>query len=344
MVTMATNLDCPKYGRSYRFPSIHHRTTTPANRRCNSAGFTLVELLVVVAIIGTLIALLLPAVQAARESGRRTACQNNLRQIGLALANFEAARGKFPPGKKWSAPRSDPSSFDYAWSSMILGYLDEEAMRVQIDFQRPLTDAVNLPAASSVIPIYLCPSAATIDEHRSQDGRLFGLGGQPGEGLACIDYLGVSGPDKDKANPTTGKDYGPQRGVLLGTKGLPDGDKLIDPPAVTVARITDGLSHTVAVVECTGRGVDLNKQGEVKNLNGTWASGSNISHIKKGVNEEQPPIAWEDERVFAEHYSGAHALACDGGVHFLTNDTDEDILRALCSRDGGETINGIASN
>lgn len=307
-------------------------------------GFTLVELLIVVAIVGVLIGLLLPAIQAARESGRRTTCQNNLRQIGLALTNFESAQGQFPPGKKWSAARTDPNSFDYAWSSIILGYLEEESLRKHIDFRLPLTHQDNLPLTSSVLPFYLCPSAATLESHRGEDGRLFGLGGQPGEGLACIDYLGVSGPDKDKDNPVSGEEYGPQRGILLGTKGLPGGKALTEPPAVTVAHVTDGMAYTIAVVECTGRGADVNKKGEVKNLNGTWASGSNISHIKKGVNEEQPPKAWEDERVFSEHPSGAHALACDGAVHFLTNETDEGLLRALCSRDGGEAIDGFSGN
>ncbi|TWT78309.1 Type II secretion system protein G precursor [Posidoniimonas polymericola] len=303
-----------------------------------ASGFTLVELLVVIAIIGVLIALLLPAVQAARESARRSACQNNLRQVGLAIAGYETSHRKFPPGKRWSARRTDPATFDYAWSSIILAYLEESALSVKLNFKQPLTSPSNNEAASTIVPAYLCPSTAIIEEHRSAEGRLFNLGGQPGEGLACIDYLGVSGPDKDKNNPETGVDYGPQRGVLLGTKGLPDGDTLTEPPGVTAARITDGLSKTIDVVECSGRGVDLKKSGEVKSLNGAWASGSNISHIKKGVNEEAPPVAWEDERVYSQHTNGAQSLHCDGSVRFLSINTDEALLGALCSRDGGELI------
>lgn len=305
---------------------------------CHSVGFTLVELLVVIAIVGALVAILLPAVQAARESSRRSSCQNNLKQVGLAILNFESQRNKFPPGKKWSRPRTDPLTFDYSWSSILLDYVEEQALHDQIDFTLPLTDPVNLPATSNVLSIYLCPSTSRIEEHRDYDGRLINLGGQPGEGLACIDYLGISGPDKDKENPSTGLEYGRQRGILIGTKGFPDGKQMTEPPAVTTGQVVDGLSNTICVVECTGRGADVKKSGEIQSLNGAWASGSNISHINKGVNTEKPTKSWEDERIFSDHPSGANALACDGSVQFLQNNVDPEIIRSLCSRDGEEII------
>ncbi len=306
-------------------------------RNAVQTGFTLVELLVVIAIVGALVALLLPAVQAARESSRRSICQNNLRQVGVAVLNFESQRGKFPPGKLWSRPRDDPSTFDYSWSSILLDYVEQQQLHDLIDFSIPLTDPVNLPATSIVLPIYLCPSTSRIEEHRDADGRLINLSGQAGEGLGCIDYLGISGPAKDKKNPTSNVDYGSQRGILLGTKGLPDGKQLTEPPTVTIGKITDGLSNTICIVECTGRGVDIKKSGKLS-LNGAWASGSNISHINKGVNTHEPPKAWEDERIFSEHPGGAHSLACDGSVHFLSDELDPTIILSLCSRDGEETV------
>ncbi len=314
------------------------RCPNPASQR---RGMTLVELLVVIAVIGILVALLLPAVQAARESSRRSTCLNNLRQVGLAVLNYEGIHKKFPPGKQYSAPRTEPTAFGYSWSSVILHHLEEGAIQEQIDFKKPMTDPVNLPAASEVVPVFLCPSASRLEEHRSPEGRLFNLNGQPGEGMGCMDYLGVSGPDKDKDNPTTGEQYGAQRGVLIGNKGLPDEDTIQVPPSITIARITDGTSKTVMVVECTGRGADVNKSGEVKSLNGAWASGGNISHIKKGVNEEEPPVAWEDERVYSDHPYGSHGLLADGSVHFLSKSMEASTLRSLCSRDGGETIEGV---
>jgi hypothetical protein len=159
----------------------------------------------------------------------------------------------------------------------------------------------------------------------------------PGEGLACIDWLGVSGPDRDAKNPTTGIEYGRQRGVLIGTKGLPEEDTLIEPPAITPQRITDGLTQTFCVTECTGRGVDV-KQQVIDNLHGAWASGNNVSHIAKGVNDEEPPDAWYGERIFSEHRGGSHVVMCDASVRFLSEDISKKVLRSLASRDGGESI------
>src|SRR5688500_16941691 len=116
------------------------------------AGFTLVELLVVIAIIGILLALLIPAVQAARESSRKTQCANNLRQIGIGLQNYESTHKRWPAGKKWSGPPSDPNSFAQAWCNFLLEYIEEDAIHNSIDFKKPFTDPVNLRAANTIIP------------------------------------------------------------------------------------------------------------------------------------------------------------------------------------------------
>jgi prepilin-type N-terminal cleavage/methylation domain-containing protein len=304
-----------------------------------SSAFTLVELLVVIAIIGVLLAILLPAIGAARESSRRAACQNNLRQLGLGLTSYESAKKYWPAGKKWSGPPDDPNSFAMAWSSFLLPFIEEDSLNAKINFKKPFTDPVNLAATTQIIPIYLCPSTSDFEEHRTPDGHLTNLGGLPGEGLACIDYLGVSGPDKDAKHPTTKEPYGRQRGVLIGTKGLPLEAEMIEPPPITSARIEDGLSKTMCLTECTGRGVSM-EGDEIDALHGAWASGNNVTHIDDGVNDKKTPKAWYEERIHSDHTGGANIVMCDASVHFLSEDTDKSVLRWISSRDGHEDVPG----
>lgn len=299
-------------------------------------GFTLVELLVVIAIVGILLALLIPAVQSARESSRRTQCLNNLRQIGIGLHNYEAAKKRWPAGKKWSGPPNDPSSFSMAWCSFLLEYIEQDTLHNAMDFKKPFTDPVNLLVTKQVIPTYLCPSTSQVEDHRTPDGHLYNLGGMPGEGLGCIDYMGISGPDKGAPHPITKLAYERQRGVLIGTKGLPKEEELIEPPPITSAKITDGLSHTLCVVECTGRGVQI-ENGKIDALHGAWASGVNVTHIDDGVNEDVPK-AWQKERMHSDHTGGANILLCDASVQFFSEDTHKKIIRWMASRDGQEDL------
>jgi prepilin-type N-terminal cleavage/methylation domain-containing protein len=287
-----------------------------------SGGFTLVELLVVIAIIGVLIALLLPAVQAARESSRRTQCSNNLRQVGAAIQNFISANDRFPAGKKYSGARHLPTTQSLSWSSFLLEYLEQGNTFKKINYAIPLSDPSNLPASGQIIPVYLCPSTSRIEQHRGEDHRLLPLpGGESGGGMGCIDYLGVSGPDKDAEPPGETVEYGRQRGVLIGNKGLEDEDTLIEPPPIKPKDVTDGMSNTICVVECTGRGVEFDAEdNKIKSLNGAWASGSNVSHINKGVNQVPVPDAWYTEAITSDHTGGAQ------------------VLMSLCSRDGEEVV------
>jgi prepilin-type N-terminal cleavage/methylation domain-containing protein/prepilin-type processing-associated H-X9-DG protein len=130
------------------------------------SGFTLVELLVVISIIGILIAMLLPAVQAARETARRMQCTNNLRQLGLALHNFESAKRFLPPGDvaDVESPQRDPSTWDapagWGWCAHLLDYMEEGSLSVSLHLEEPIWDVDHLPLIETTIATLICPTSS----------------------------------------------------------------------------------------------------------------------------------------------------------------------------------------
>jgi prepilin-type N-terminal cleavage/methylation domain-containing protein len=149
--------------------------TSPTHR----VGFTIVELIVVIAIIAVLFAILVPAVQMARSAADRISCANNLRQIGVALAAYESVCGHFP------ASSVTTTGAEYSWVVDVLPYLDQNPAAAQYDRTKPWTDPVNLPLVEAAIPVIRCP-ASTLDGPRRDYQAINHIG---------LDLVGAMCPD-----------------------------------------------------------------------------------------------------------------------------------------------------
>ena len=130
-------------------------------------GFTLIELLVVIAIIAALVALIIPAVQRARESARRSECQNRLKQIGIALENYHSAFTLYPPGWIGVDPATKQTSVlgesGFGWAAMILPYMEQDSLNKKLDFNKAIDDTANQVAMENTIVTFRCPSDSSDD-------------------------------------------------------------------------------------------------------------------------------------------------------------------------------------
>lgn len=262
-------------------------------------GFSLVELLVVVAVIGTLVALLLPSLQQARESARGAHCLANLRQIGIGLHGYHAAYRTFPPGC------TEPRGRRLAWSVYLLPYIEQNAVWRAFDVSRAYGHAANHPGGSRVLEIYLCPSTARLSADRlgptSGDRNRNGAY-DPGDDLAWTDYGGIFGADTSD--------------MTLFMNGT-----LVWDRAIRLEQVKDGASQTMLVGEDTGRGWKLDSE---------WTNGENIFDLAEAINVTQHNELWSD------HPGGVNALFCDGGARRLDANTTRELLTALASRNGRE--------
>lgn len=181
-------------------------------------AFTLIEMLVTISIIGILIALLVPAVQMARESARQAHCSNNLHQIGIALHGYHDARKTLPPGCLQYRPLgATPGDYkQFAWSAFILPFLEQEPLYEKINFEVPYDHPANATAGATRLSTYICPTATAP---------------APG-GLGKTDYAGLFGQ-----RLTTFKNT--NNGVFIYNR------------AFTFGMIRDGLSQTMCVAEDT---------------------------------------------------------------------------------------------
>lgn len=301
-------------------------------------GFTLIELLVVIAIIAVLIALLLPAVQQAREAARRTQCKNNLKQIGLALHNYESAHQVFPPSSTsgfgagvWNYPGtgpSDPAIHLHSFASLILPYLEQANLYNTIDYNVSSLDVANRESAEQVLPFYRCPTYA--GNEFSQDPL----------------YVTTVGSDKFAI-----RNYVAMGAVtVLGLSGNPNfpAEGVLYPGSNTGFRdITDGTTNTIAVAETREENSSVWIDGTTAAVVARWTDLASPTFAGNSVSINYTP--YFPGGVFPNsidqqygpssfHTGGAHHLLCDGSVHFLSENLDVDLYDALTTRAGGEVV------
>lgn len=319
-------------------------------------GFTLVELLVVIAIIGLLIALLLPAVQAAREAARRTQCQSNLRQIGLALHNYQTTVGTFPPASILPIG----ATFE-PWSAhaRLLPFLEQQALANLVDFKRDAEFTANPELARTRVPIYLCPSeindrprdTPTITHYPLNYGFCEGTWfiydpqtGQVGDGAFAVNKAYRPADIGDGLSNTLAlaevKAYQPN----LWDTGQPNTLGVAPPNAPadlnTGSGSFDANGHTEWVegdVHETGFTTTFTPNMAVPYLKDGVTYDIDYTSMRDGESTTQPTYAAVNARSY--HAGLVNALLLDGSARTYSDSIAPQVWRALGTRDNGDIGN-----
>jgi len=268
-------------------------------------AFTLVELLAVIAIIGTLIGLLLPAVQRIRESSRRTHCGNNMRQIALGVCGYEAARKSFPPGCDLVPMEpSLPAGTQHAWSSFVLPFIEEGHIASRIDYKKAWdAPGGNDVASDQYVPVYICPSSIIAS-------------------VGKADYAGISGAWIVSEHAPFFGPAGFTNGMLFAVDE--------DHHPTRASSVSDGLGHTLLAGEAVDRG-DEYAPANAPNAPGRWARINCFA-------QSEPFINMKNSDIRSTHPGGSQVAFADSRTSFLDEHMDPEVLSAICTRNGGEAI------
>jgi prepilin-type N-terminal cleavage/methylation domain-containing protein len=309
-------------------------------------GFTLIELLVVIAIIGVLVGMLLPAVQAAREAARRNSCGNNLKQVALALHNFESTYKSLPLG--YTDP-AGPTPFQN-WVPYILPFLEEGARLESYDFKTEWWKSPNREVVINRLPVVQCPSTPFPDRIQDKPETT-----PPNKTGAVTDYFAPTGVHLDiNTSLPANQQYLSQqdrRGPLAWYA--------TDNKVNRMAHISDGTSNTIMIGECAGR-EDVWRRGKytpvaytgairVRARGGAWATTDNPYeigqltpwHASFGTIPGTVAINNSNEWghcFYSFHVGGAQFAMADGSIHFMTESMQLRLLGDLITRAGHEVV------
>jgi prepilin-type N-terminal cleavage/methylation domain-containing protein/prepilin-type processing-associated H-X9-DG protein len=307
------------------------------------AGFTLIELVVSIAIVSILIALLLPAVQEARATARRTQCTNNLKQIGLALNAYHDVHRTLPPGcvahhlSIWGSTDAP----GWGWASQLLTYLDQSPLATSIRYDLPINDPLNSAQRITPISTYRCPAESAPEKFTASNHGTQGEAVGPICDVSVANYVGMSCSDKsftDFDSATTFEDE------------VAFWDGVMFPNSrIRFADVTDGTSNTIAVSERSQRHGEVTWTGAVPGADvvplvstpgPVWDD--NIALILGYVGDASKPgevgTFWTSGGHSSAHGLGANFLFCDGHVRFVSSSVDFNTFRALATRAGAEPI------
>jgi prepilin-type N-terminal cleavage/methylation domain-containing protein/prepilin-type processing-associated H-X9-DG protein len=303
-------------------------------------AFTLVELLVVIGIIGVLAAVILPAVNAAREAGRRTTCQNNMRQVALATLSYENQFNKLPAGRS--------KDNKHGFFIRILPNMEESTTADRYNFKLPWSDVNNRSAASQSIALLICPSVGEDREAISDFSPVLGVGANVHQAL-------WQGRPRHSSQPSV-SDPARLNGIIL------------DVDERRSAKVTDGMSKTVLFAECSGRPQfyirEIAGQGAVP---GRWAAP--LSNLRVNVCSTVPapaiPYPLESDgtpkkippsminfingfgselqnqpgpEIYSFHSGGANLAFGDAAVRFISDTVSEEALLSILTAQDGDVV------